>query len=134
MPVHGVGGRLEVGEQRDGAFEGGELASGDGREARVVEGRGECVAAETRGEGLGLEGADAAAQALVVACECVPGYEEGMLLVLFFFFFVVIFVIVVVCLSLGCFGASGEFGEQAITAAAPCGCAALAGGGTGVRC
>lgn len=39
VPAQGVGvGRgFEVGEERDGAFEGGEFARGDGREARVVE-------------------------------------------------------------------------------------------------
>lgn len=37
-PVEGVGGGLEVCEERDGAFEVGELARRDGVEAGVVEG------------------------------------------------------------------------------------------------
>jgi hypothetical protein len=61
LPIHRVLSVLEIREQGDGDFEGGELRQRDGREAVVGEGAGQRVGGEARGEGLGFEGPDAAA-------------------------------------------------------------------------
>jgi len=81
LPVHGVFDGLEVGEEGDGALQPGQLGGRDGVESRVVQGGGEGVGGEASGEGLGLEGADAAAEVGGAGGGgggvFVPGYEEG---------------------------------------------------------
>jgi hypothetical protein len=87
-PVEWGAAGFEVGEEGDGAGEGGEERGGDGGEARVFEGGGEGIGLEAGGEGKRVEGANAAAEGfvglglrvgagVVVAGMSVPGYEEG---------------------------------------------------------
>lgn len=77
-PVERVGAGFKVGEEGDGALQRGELAPADGREARVVQGRGEGEVGQAGREGLRAEGADAAAEMalLAVGRDGVPGHEE----------------------------------------------------------
>lgn len=105
-PVERVGDGLEVCEERDAAFEGGEFAGGDGRETRVFEGAGgmlvlhvvdnqgrrernwwkkgseedsrsQRIRAQSISELLRLERADAASKPLLaIALNHIPRHEE----------------------------------------------------------